>query len=904
MADPVKKISIKLTLDGGEQVNAVLDATEDNLAALKDAIKQASDGQDGLNTQLLNFNQRLAAVQQSAALLQQTFGAAVGSYDALTQSQNRLTAASKLANIELDELQDIARQSRESFGFSERQANDFTIALAKLTAKAGDTSKTADAIGALLNVAAAQGLNAEQALQAINQAILGIDEGTDKLFQKNPSVIYKEYADAIGTTVGKLTDQQKAQALLAATMQASEIVGDTYTKFLETGAGMQADLTARTEEFHARVGALIREALGPLLQSGISVLELFARSPEGLQTTIISLGSVAAVTTLLARQGIKLTVDFAAMRTMLATLPGTASIATLSLSGLSTALGVAARTVQSFLVSIGPVGWLFLGATLVPTLVDGAKALFGFGKEAEEAKAPVSDLTDSVSALRTEVSRLRPEEIEERLKNVKQAMSVIQGMIRETGSKPFLSPENRQILDANIQAFTRLSAEAAVLEAQLKKVKSSTPGTEDFKPLSVQIKEIKERLAEIADNAVTGIVPPEELKKARDLQTVLADLLQKQKAATAAVNVVVPVTIKPVVAPIEPAELFPADETFDVQLKLNTPAFYESVDGINAALQSLQTQFNAATTDQARAEIQALIQQYELMRSRLQEGISSESVAADFKAIEVTAKGTVDAMRAALPQIETLLASDSITVSQRRFLEGFKKTFEETIEETDRFNSAARALFQGTVVNTISSFADAAGEALATGDTKGMMMAFLMPIADGLSQFGKMLVQAGIAKLAFFKALGGGPISAGAAIAAGVALIAVSAAIKSHLNKMAEKETKKDDAQAVTAQVQRRGFATGGIVAEREVVEIAEQGPEMILSAPATARLAPFFPMLNKGILPSIQVPVPVNMTQPSFREMDINVGGSFELSGRDLVAVVRRVTKLEKATGMGSGGL
>jgi hypothetical protein len=111
-------------------------------------------------------------------------------------------------------------------------------------------------LSAFLNVGAAQGMSAQQTLIAVHQAILGIDEGTDKLFQKNPSVIYKEFAAEIGTTAGKLTDQQKAQALVNEAMEASLKVGDAYGRFLETTVGKQSELATASERLQVAVGKM------------------------------------------------------------------------------------------------------------------------------------------------------------------------------------------------------------------------------------------------------------------------------------------------------------------------------------------------------------------------------------------------------------------------------------------------------------------------------------------------------------------------------------------------------------------------------------------------------------------------------------------------------------------------
>jgi hypothetical protein len=192
--------------------------------------------------------------------------------DALRISTLRLDSASRLTGVSLQFLQNVSRQAQNQFKLSAVQSNEFTTEIAKLTNKAGDIGMTSRALAAFLNVGAAQGMTAQQTLVAVRQAILGIDEGTDKLFQKNPSTIYKEFATSIGTTVGKLTDQQKAQALVNAAMEASLKVGDAYARFLDTAAGKQGVLDAASEKFQATLGRLFEPLRAWLAGVGASFL--------------------------------------------------------------------------------------------------------------------------------------------------------------------------------------------------------------------------------------------------------------------------------------------------------------------------------------------------------------------------------------------------------------------------------------------------------------------------------------------------------------------------------------------------------------------------------------------------------------------------------------------------------
>lgn len=205
-------------------------------------------------------------------------GKAVQAANELEKSARKLEATAKITGVSLDTLRQIAARGEEGFKLSTTLANDFAVELAKLAAKAGDVSKAAPGMEAFLDIGAARGLGAADTLVAVKQAILGIDEGTDKLFGKNPSVIYAEFAETIGTTAGKLTDQQKAMALLTEAMEDGEKVRGEYARYLQSAAGQQELLSIKLKESAAELGQALTPALLailPLLTSVVQGLRAF-----------------------------------------------------------------------------------------------------------------------------------------------------------------------------------------------------------------------------------------------------------------------------------------------------------------------------------------------------------------------------------------------------------------------------------------------------------------------------------------------------------------------------------------------------------------------------------------------------------------------------------------------------
>lgn len=89
-------------------------------------------------------------------------------------------------------------------------------------------------------------------------------------------------------------------------------------------------------------------------------------------------------------------------------------------------------------------------------------------------------------------------------------------------------------------------------------------------------------------------------------------------------------------------------------------------------------------------------------------------------------------------------------------------------------------LIADVATKTVVGFADALGQAFAGENTKDIGKTFLQGIVSFLHDFGVLLIQAGIAKLAFIALLQDPtPVGAAAAIAAGIALVALTSAISS-----------------------------------------------------------------------------------------------------------------------------
>jgi len=248
---------------------------------VSDATRSASGGITGFVNKIPGWAQAAAVLAGAYQVIAGAVNAAkqfvmnsIAAYDTFSASQRKLEGTAKLTGVALAELQEISKNGTEGFKLSTVTANDFAAEIAKLTSKAGDLTKSKDAMSAFLDIGAARGLSAGDTLKAVQQAILGIDEGTDKLFGKNPSVLYEEYADKIGKSAGKLSDQEKAMALLDATMEGGSRVRGSYAEYLNSAAGLQEQLNTKMENAQTEFGKALQPIRTLVLQGLVKLVEI------------------------------------------------------------------------------------------------------------------------------------------------------------------------------------------------------------------------------------------------------------------------------------------------------------------------------------------------------------------------------------------------------------------------------------------------------------------------------------------------------------------------------------------------------------------------------------------------------------------------------------------------------
>jgi hypothetical protein len=212
------------------------------------------------------------AATMAAANLVSWFGDSSRAADDFERSIRKVSASAKLLGVAEGDIRALATSAEKGFALSTGMASDLAVEITKLAKGAGQLDQSEVALRSFLDLGAARGLDAAQTLTAVRQSILGIDEGTDKLFGVNPSALWKDFAASIGTTAGKLSDAQKLQALLTAAIRDGGLVRGEYAEWLKSAAGRTAQMAQANERLKVAVARLFTGVRTDVASGGASLL--------------------------------------------------------------------------------------------------------------------------------------------------------------------------------------------------------------------------------------------------------------------------------------------------------------------------------------------------------------------------------------------------------------------------------------------------------------------------------------------------------------------------------------------------------------------------------------------------------------------------------------------------------
>jgi hypothetical protein len=182
----------------------------------------------------------------------------ITAYDAYVSAQVKLNAQSKLTGMSMREMNTLVDEAKARFGLGTVAAVDITAAVAKFASQAGKSADASRLMAAALELGAASGQTAAQVAEGLSSALAGNDEWLNKLGLANPSGLWKDYADANGLAVSKMSDTEKKLAVMTALIDAGSKVTGVYSDRMASAAGKQDQLNNSLDTAKVLFGAALQ----------------------------------------------------------------------------------------------------------------------------------------------------------------------------------------------------------------------------------------------------------------------------------------------------------------------------------------------------------------------------------------------------------------------------------------------------------------------------------------------------------------------------------------------------------------------------------------------------------------------------------------------------------------------
>lgn len=286
-------VKIKALVDGLKDVSnlgrELSDLVKTGQQKIPDNTEKLRDGINSTNIAVRSLYRSLTGLLSVGLITQftrssvQEFAKAESSFRGLESVANfagvgigrAMEEATKLAADGLITVQDASKslQNLLSRGYSIEEA---VTTLNRLKDSAAFNRQAHLSLGEAV-VTASEGLKNENSILVDNAGVT-----------KNVSILWKEYAEQIGKTVGNLTQQEKVQAEVTGIMRETEAQLGNAAKAAEGMQGKMAQLDATTREFKATLGEALVPAVTELMQAGIYVVENFLK-PALLYTKFLGI---------------------------------------------------------------------------------------------------------------------------------------------------------------------------------------------------------------------------------------------------------------------------------------------------------------------------------------------------------------------------------------------------------------------------------------------------------------------------------------------------------------------------------------------------------------------------------------------------------------------------------------
>lgn len=222
--------------------------------------------------------------------------------DAASNLQQAVGGTAAVFGESQDAIDDWAKGAAESAGLSERAARELTSSLGGLLkgfgfteSEAADLSITLAGLGA--DLAATFGGNPEEAVQALGAALRGETDPLERFgIALNQTLVNQKAVElGLAASTSAVDQNAKAQATLALITERSADAQGQFARESETAAGQAAISAAKAENAAADLGENLLPIYTKISEIVGTVADAFGALPEPVQTALIALGGIAAL---------------------------------------------------------------------------------------------------------------------------------------------------------------------------------------------------------------------------------------------------------------------------------------------------------------------------------------------------------------------------------------------------------------------------------------------------------------------------------------------------------------------------------------------------------------------------------------------------------------------------------
>jgi archaellum component FlaC len=673
---------------------------------------------------------------------------------AVAQVENGLRSTGNAAKLTSKQLQDAASalQGKSVFG-DEEILQKVTTQLLTFGNISGNVFKQTQQ--AAVDLSAKLGTDLQGSAIMLGKALNDPVQGLSALRRVGISFTEQQIAQVKALQdSGKLVE---AQTLILKELEVQ--YGGTAEAAAKTGMGPMVQLKNILGDITEEFGKIITEALNPFIAKLREWAEGFQKlSPEVKKTIVIVAGLAAAIGPLLFVVGSLITL-LPTLAAGFAVFSGPVAIVTLSIIGLTAAIGGLMLSTKA-MNTTALKGWQEqkskvqeLEQSFIP-LVDRHEEL---SKKTNLTKEEQEELRKVIA----QIAKVTPEAVTE-FDKYGNAMSVSSGKAREflKLQKDIAAVKNKEAIDEQVKNLRKLDEEVTRINYNLEKGTKTrtfrdefTTTTREVALTAEEVNKLRNRLNELGTtrNGIQGFI--NELK---GIPPVLDEVAGSADDAAEALK-----------------KIAEATKSLEENLALIAKKFQVFGDAYETAKEK------AAALKSGIVDL-------------LKEGLSPQSalvqkLARQWKTLSDTLKGYEDRGKDII-ELQGKLAQKMVIPAKLELIpinqDDLKPAVDAAADAFDSFSSTVSQLITGTLGDAFVQLGNiiAASMSGGHGAMANALKGFMMVMLDFMGNFGKALIAFALAKLNFEKLLtsvGGAP----AAIAAGVAMVALAGVAKAALSK-------------------------------------------------------------------------------------------------------------------------